>query len=230
MSGPRPLALVVDDEAPLAALVRSYLEREGFEVETAGEGETGVRLARERRPDVIVLDLMLPGIDGLEVLTQLRRETQAYVILLTAKADETDKVVGLAVGADDYLTKPFSPRELVARVKAGLRRVRPGRSLPESTVLTFPRLRIDTGSRKVWVDDTLTELTTIEFDLLRALAEHPGRVLSREQLLERVWGYDYYGEARVVDVHIGHIRRKLGDEGFIATVRGAGYRFEGEAE
>lgn len=227
---PEPRILVVDDEPQLLSLVTAYLKPEGYLVQTAADGPGGLKAARSFKPDLIVLDLMLPGIDGLEVLTQLRRETQAYVILLTAKADETDKVVGLAVGADDYLTKPFSPRELVARVKAGLRRVRPGRSLPESTVLTFPRLRIDTGSRKVWVDDTLTELTTIEFDLLRALAEHPGRVLSREQLLERVWGYDYYGEARVVDVHIGHIRRKLGDEGFIATVRGAGYRFEGEAE
>lgn len=227
---PEPRILVVDDEPQLLSLVTAYLKPEGYLVQTAADGPGGLKAARSFKPDLIVLDLMLPGIDGLEVLTQLRRETQAYVILLTAKADETDKVVGLAVGADDYLTKPFSPRELVARVKAGLRRVRPGRGLPESTVLTFPRLRIDTGSRKVWVDDTLTELTTIEFDLLRALAEHPGRVLSREQLLERVWGYDYYGEARVVDVHIGHIRRKLGDEGFIATVRGAGYRFEGEAE
>jgi two-component system alkaline phosphatase synthesis response regulator PhoP len=164
--------------------------------------------------------------DGVDVLSQLRRESPVYVILLTAKAEETDKIVGLSVGADDYLTKPFSPRELVARIKAALRRLRAGQALPDQAVLAFPHVRIDTGSRKVFVDDRQVELTSIEFELLRALAEHAGRVLSREQLLEKVWGYDYYGEIRVVDVHIGHIRRKLGEDRFIATVRGAGYRFE----
>ncbi|HSR47032.1 MAG TPA: response regulator transcription factor [Anaerolineales bacterium] len=220
--------LVVDDEPQLVSLVTAYLRPEGYLVQTAGDGPGGLKAARSFKPDLIILDILLPGFDGLELLTQLRRESDAYVILLTAKADETDKIVGLSVGADDYLAKPFSPRELTARVKAGLRRMRPGKSLLEESVLAFPRLRVETGSRKVWVDDAPIELTTTEFDLLRALAEHPGRVLSRQQLLERVWGYDYYGEDRVVDVHIGHIRRKLGDDRFIATVRGAGYRFEGD--
>jgi two-component system alkaline phosphatase synthesis response regulator PhoP len=173
---------------------------------------------------------MLPGMDGIEVLTQLRRESDVYVIMLTAKAEETDKIVGLSVGADDYLTKPFSPRELAARVKAALRRLQSGSGLPEESSMAFEHVRIDTGSRKVWVNDEQIDLTTIEFDLLKTLAEHHGRVLSREQLLEKVWGYDYYGEIRVVDVHVGHIRQKLGDDHFIATVRGVGYRFEDRGE
>jgi two-component system alkaline phosphatase synthesis response regulator PhoP len=172
---------------------------------------------------------MLPGMDGIELLTRLRRESDVYVIMLTAKSEEADKVIGLSVGADDYLTKPFSPRELVARVKAALRRLHLGASAAETTMLAFRHIRIDTGSRQVWVKDEPVELTAIEFDLLKTLAEHQGLVLSREQLLEQVWGYDFYGEERVVDVHIGHIRQKLGDERFIATVRGVGYRFEDEA-
>lgn len=220
--------LLVDDEQGILDLIAAYLRPEGFQVHTALDGPSALKAVRAFKPDLIVLDIMLPGMDGVQVLSQLRRESNTYVILLTAKAEETDKIVGLSVGADDYLTKPFSPRELVARIKAALRRMRSAPGLPTDTVLAFPRLRIDTGSRKAWVDDKPIELTAIEFDLLRALAEYPGRVLSREQLLERVWGYDFYGEIRVVDVHIGHIRRKLGDERFIATVRGAGYRFEGE--
>ncbi len=171
---------------------------------------------------------MLPGMDGLEVLSQLRRDMNAYVIMLTAKAEETDKIVGLSVGADDYLTKPFSPRELVARIKAALRRLRQGADLAEDQIMAFSRLRIDTGSRRVWVDEREVQLTAMEFDLLKTLAQHPGRVLSREQLLQQVWGHDYYGEIRVVDVHIGHIRSKLGEGEFIATVRGVGYRLEDE--
>jgi two-component system alkaline phosphatase synthesis response regulator PhoP len=171
---------------------------------------------------------MLPGMDGIELLTRLRRESDAYVIMLTAKSEETDKIVGLSVGADDYLTKPFSPRELVARVKAALRRMRVG-GTGEVGALTFRHVRIETGRRQAWVDDQPVELTAIEFDLLKTLAEHRGLVLSREQLLEKVWGYDFYGEERVVDVHIGHIRQKLGDERFVVTVRGVGYRFEDEA-
>jgi two-component system alkaline phosphatase synthesis response regulator PhoP len=149
--------------------------------------------------------------------------------MLTAKSEETDKIVGLSVGADDYLTKPFSPRELVARVKAALRRLQVGSSTVEATMMTFRHVRIDVGRRLVWVDDEPVELTAIEFDLLKTLAEHRGLVLSRDQLLEKVWGYDFYGEERVVDVHVGHIRQKLGDERFIATVRGVGYRFVDEA-
>lgn len=218
--------LVVDDERSILDLVTAYLKPEGYQVHTAADGPTALKAARSFKPDLIVLDVMLPGMDGLEVLSQLRREGNAYVILLTAKAEETDKVVGLSVGADDYLTKPFSPRELTARIKAALRRLRMGHDFPGATILPFAHIRIDTGSRRAWVDERPVELTTIEFDLLRALAEAPGRVFSREQLLEKVWGYEYYGEARVVDVHIGHIRRKLGEDRFIATVRGAGYRFE----
>jgi two-component system alkaline phosphatase synthesis response regulator PhoP len=151
-----------------------------------------------------------------------------YVILLTAKTEEVDKIVGLSVGADDYVTKPFSPRELTARIKAGLRRLQGASSATRSDTLAFKRIRIDTASRKVWLDEQEIELTAIEFDLLRTLAEHRGRVLSREKLLELVWGYDYYGEMRVVDVHIGHIRQKLGNESLITTVRGVGYRFDDE--
>ena len=223
---PEAKILLVDDERSILDLVTAYLKPEGYQVFTAVDGPSALKAARAFKPDLIVLDVMLPGMDGVEVLSQLRRESAVYVILLTAKAEETDKIVGLSVGADDYLTKPFSPRELVARIKAALRRLRSGQALPDQAVLAFPHVRIDTGSRKVSVDDRQVELTSIEFELLRALAEHAGRVLSREQLLERVWGYDYYGEIRVVDVHIGHIRRKLGDDRFITTVRGAGYRFE----
>jgi len=179
---------------------------------------------------------MLPGVDGLEVLTQMRRESEVYVILLTARTEETDKIVGLSVGADDYVTKPFSPRELVARIRAALRRLQTSGGEYEGNVLAFRHLRIDKARRQVWVysreqqpaESRLVELTAIEFDLLAILAENRGRVLSREQLLEKVWGYDYYGDMRVVDVHVGHVRQKLGNEGFIATVRGVGYRFEDE--
>lgn len=218
--------LLVDDEPSIVNLASAYLRKEGYELYTAADGSSALKAARVFKPDLIVLDIMLPGIDGLEVLSQLRRESDVYVILLTAKSEEADKVVGLSVGADDYLTKPFSPRELVARVKSALRRLR-GSSRAEGSVLAFRHVRIDTGSRQVWVADQLVELTTIEFDLLRTLAENRGLVLSREQLLEKVWGYDYYGEARVVDVHIGHVRQKLGED-FITTVRGVGYRFDDE--
>jgi two-component system alkaline phosphatase synthesis response regulator PhoP len=221
--------LVVDDEQSIIDLVTAYLRKEGYEVHTAMDGPTGLKAARAFRPDLIVLDIMLPGMDGIELLGQLRRESDVYVIMLTAKSEETDKIVGLSVGADDYLTKPFSPRELVARVKAALRRLQVGSSTVEATTMTFRHVRIDVGRRLVWVDDEPVELTAIEFDLLRTLAEHRGLVLSRDQLLEKVWGYDFYGEERVVDVHVGHIRQKLGDERFIATVRGVGYRFADEA-
>ncbi len=218
--------LVVDDEKSILDLVEAYLRPEGYQVYRALDGPSALKAARAYKPDIIVLDIMLPGMDGLEVLAQLRRESDVYVIMLTARSEETDKIVGLSVGADDYVTKPFSPRELAARIKAALRRLRAEAGVSGDRVLAFEHIRIDTGSRRVWVDDREVELTATEFELLKALAEMPGRVLSREQLLQRVWGYDYYGEIRVVDVHIGHIRRKLGDERFIATVRGVGYRFE----
>ncbi len=218
--------LVVDDEPGILKLVTSYLEKEGYQVYTAADGPGALKAARAFKPDLIVLDIMLPGMDGIEVLTHLRRESDVYVIMLTAKTEETDKIVGLSVGADDYVTKPFSPRELVARVKAALRRLHTG-AAKTGEVLSFQHVRIDSGSRQVWVDEQPVELTTTEFDLLLALAEQPGMVFSRERLLEKVWGHDYYGEIRVVDVHIGHIRRKIGEH-FIATVRGVGYRFADE--
>jgi two-component system alkaline phosphatase synthesis response regulator PhoP len=220
--------LVIDDEQSILDLVTAYLRQEGYEVQTATDGPSGLKAAQVFKPDLIVLDVMLPGMDGLELLTRLRRQSDVYVILLTARSEETDKIVGLSVGADDYLTKPFSPRELVARIKAALRRLRDGVGPAEGATLAFDHVRIDTGSRKVWVDDEPVELTPIEFELLQTLAEHRGRVLSRGQLLQRVWGYDFYGEERVVDVHIGHIRQKLGGGTYIATVRGIGYRFEDE--
>lgn len=221
--------LVIDDEPSIVNLVTAYLKPEGYEVFTASDGNAGLKAARAYKPDLIVLDLMLPGKDGFEVLSQLRRESNVYVILLTAKTEETDKIVGLSVGADDYVTKPFSPRELVARIKAALRRLQPGTGTEsENLVLAFRHIRIDTGARQVSVDERPVELTAVEFDLLKTLAENRGRVLTREQLLENVWGGAYYGEMRVVDVHLGHIRQKLGSDEFIATVRGVGYRFEDE--
>jgi two-component system, OmpR family, alkaline phosphatase synthesis response regulator PhoP len=217
--------LVIDDEPGILKIIGAYLKPEGYEVLTASDGESGLKAARAFKPDLVLLDVMLPGLDGIELLTRLRRESDVYVILLTARTEETDKVVGLTVGADDYVTKPFSPRELVARIKAALRRIK-GMSSLAGEILSFQRVRIDTGARTVSVDDHPIELTAIEFDLLRAVAENHGRVLTREQLLEKIWGGNYYGEIRVVDVHLGHVRQKLGVEGLIATVRGVGYRFE----
>jgi len=228
--------LLIDDELSIRKLVSAYLKPEGYQVYTAADGMEGLKAFRTYHPDLVVLDLMLPGLDGLEVLAQMRRESEVYVILLTARTEETDKIVGLSVGADDYVTKPFSPRELVARIRAALRRMQTSGGDIEGNVLAFRHLRIDKARRQVWVysrehrsaESRLVELTAIEFDLLATLAENRGRVLSREQLLEKVWGYDYYGDMRVVDVHVGHVRQKLGYEGFIATVRGVGYRFVDE--
>jgi two-component system alkaline phosphatase synthesis response regulator PhoP len=221
--------LVVDDEPSITNLVSAYLKPEGYEVFVASDGNAGLKAARAFKPDLVILDVMLPGMDGVELLSRLRRESDVYVIMLTAKTEETDKIVGLSVGADDYVTKPFSPRELVARVKAALRRIETGAGLGgERSVLSFQHIRMDVDARKVSVDDNPIELTAVEFDLLRALAENRGRVLSREQLLEKVWGGDYFVEMRVVDVHLGHVRQKLGRDDLIATVRGVGYRFEDE--
>ena len=226
MSGPRPLALVVDDEAPLASLVRSYLEREGFEVETAGDGETGVRLAHERRPDVIVLDLLLPGIDGIEACRQIRAFSDAYILVLTAKAEEVDKIVGLSTGADDYVTKPFSPGELVARVRALMRRPREG-ATPSLVIRRFGDLEVDPLALEVRRGGEPVELTRLEFALLDVLSEQPRVAFSRGQLVERVWG-PWFGDDHVVDVHVANLRRKLGDDArrgrYIRTVRGVGYR------
>jgi DNA-binding response OmpR family regulator len=198
-------------------------------------GSTCARPTTERRgfalvqrfgPDIVILDVMLPGIDGVEVLRRLRTTSGAYVIMLTARAEETDKLVGLAVGADDYVTKPFSPRELLARAKAMMRRSRAEHN--EADTLRADRIRIDRGRREVTRDGEMVELTTLEFDLLEMLAASPGRVFSRRQLLERIWGYEFFGDERVVDVHIGHLRRTLGDDAssprIIGTVRGVGYK------
>lgn len=221
--------LVVDDELTLLNTVRAYLEQEGFSVQIASDGRPALQLFRNFQPDVVVLDIMLPEIDGLEVLHQLRQSSDVYVIMLTAKADEADKVIGLGLGADDYVTKPFSPRELVARIKASLRRLGGGSTKKE---LVSAHLRLDEEARLAWKNDHPLDLTPIEFDLLHTLMNHHGRALSREQLIEKVWGYDYYGDDRVVDVHIGRLRKKVEDDAtnptLIVTAWGAGYRFEDE--
>lgn len=219
--------LLIDDEPSVHNVVTAYLKAEGYEFLSAMDGPGGLNAARTFKPDVIILDVMLPGIDGIELLANLRRESNVYVIMLTARSEETDKIVGLSVGADDYLTKPFSPRELIARIKAALRRIQSANNPLDTTIsLIFSHIRIDPSARRVWVGEQLIDLTAVEFDLLDALAQNHGMVLSREQLLEKAWGYDYYGDTRVVDVHIGHIRQKLGSDHFIETIRGIGYRFE----
>jgi DNA-binding response OmpR family regulator len=228
-----PRVLVVDDEAPLARVVASYLEREGFEVALAFDGPTAVATARDVRPELVVLDLMLPGFDGLEVCRQIRTFSDCYVIMLTARDEELDKVIGLTVGADDYLVKPFSPRELVARVRAMLRRPRslgptePETPAVEPTVIHAGDVAMDLTARLVWVEGSEVDLTRTEFDLLYALVAEPRRAFSRRELITRVWDSDWYGDEHIVDVHVGHLRRKLGDDAGnprrIRTVRGVGY-------
>jgi two-component system alkaline phosphatase synthesis response regulator PhoP len=218
--------LIIDDEPSIHTVLSAYLNAEGYDFRSANDGRAGLALALSYQPDIIVLDVMLPEMDGLEVLANLRRGSSVYVIMLTARSEETDKIVGLSVGADDYLTKPFSPRELIARIKAALRRLQNTTSADQGNILNFKNVRIDTGARRVWVSEKNIDLTSIEFDLLLTLAQHQGMVLTREQLLEKVWGYNYFGDSRVVDVHIGHIRQKLGLDSVIETVRGVGYRFE----
>src|SRR6266851_5701211 len=219
--------LVVDDESALVELVRSYLEREQYEVLTAADGRTALDLARTAQPDLVVLDVMLPILDGIEVCRQLRQFSDAYVIMLTARTEEIDKILGLTVGADDYLTKPFSPRELVARIKALLRRPRQVATALH-TNLEPPD---DTPAPQRWEDLTIDEAQH-EVTLL-ALARHPGRVFTHPQLLERVWGDAYYDE-HVVDVHIGNLRKKLEADPahprYLETVRGVGYRFRRRQE
>jgi DNA-binding response OmpR family regulator len=216
--------LVVDDEPPIVELVRGYLEREGYEVLSAPDGPRALELARAASPDVLVLDVLLPGLDGIEVCRQLRAFSDAYVLMLTARGEEIDRVVGLSVGADDYLGKPFSPRELVARVKALLRR-------PRTTVATSAPptgLMLDEARHEVRVDGTLVELTATEFGILAALVRDPGVVLGRPALLDRIWGPEFIGDDHLVDVHVANLRRKLGDDPdnprFVETVRGVGYR------
>lgn len=224
------LILVVDDEPNIIELARLYLEKEGFRVAEAGGGEEALRLFREASPALVVLDIMIPEPDGWEVCRRIRASSGVPIIMLTAREDEVDRVVGLELGADDYLTKPFSPRELVARVKAVLRRTRPVSEARE--VLYAGDLVIDAARRRVARGEAEIELTPREFDLLYTLALNRGIVMSRERLLERVWGYDYYGDTRTVDVHIRHMREKLGEDSskprYLETVWGIGYKFREE--
>ena len=218
-----PRVLVVDDEQPIRELVRGYLEREGHDVLEAADGPAAMAAFDTAAPDLVVLDVMLPGVDGLEVCRRLRAASDVYVLMLTARGEEIDRIVGLEVGADDYLVKPFSPRELVARIKALLRRPRGGRpsDLPAG-------LEVDLGRRRVAVDGQPVPLTYLEFELLAALAREPGQVVPRQRLLERVWGAGYDGDDHLLDVHLAKLRRKLADDAatprYVETVRGAGLR------
>jgi DNA-binding response OmpR family regulator len=216
----RPRILLVDDEAPILDLVRGYLEREGFAVSSVEDGIAAVEHARTERPDVLVLDVMLPGLDGFEVLRQIRTFSNAYVLMLTARSDEVDRIVGLSVGADDYLVKPFSPRELVARVKALLRRPRTGSAASTADIV------VDPARRTASVRGALVALTATEFDILALLAAEPGVVVGRGDMLANVWGPDFVGDDHLVDVHVANLRRKVGD-GLIETVRGVGYKVAG---
>ena len=228
---PRPpsglRALVVEDEVKLAGLIGSYLERDGFEATLVHDGLRAVTAAREVDPDVVVLDLGLPDLDGVEVCRRIRTFSDCYVVMLTARADEVDTLIGLSVGADDYMTKPFSPRELTARIGAMLRRPRRSPVASDET-LSFGALTIDLQGRDVWLDGEPVQLTRTEFDLLAALAERPRMAFARRQLIDRVWGETWVGDEHLVDVHVGHLRRKLGDDvahaRYVRTVRGVGYR------
>ena len=222
--------LVVDDEEAIAEAVRARLESEGYRVVVAFDGPQAIEMHRQHAPDLVVLDLMLPGMDGLEVCKAIQRDGWTPVLMLTAKTEEADKVAGFAVGADDYLTKPFSLRELAARVKAILRRMERMRTPQPDGPLDRNGLEIDPSRRRVTVDGEEIGLTPLEFEILFTLARDPGVVLSREQLMDRVWGYQDYAGGRVVDSHVARIRRKLHEDGneprFIRTVHGVGYAFQ----
>jgi DNA-binding response OmpR family regulator len=225
--------LIVDDEQRIIDLARMYLEQEGYTVASANDGSVAYQMIRSDEPGLIVLDLMLPGMDGLEICRRVRAESDVPIIMLTARSDDIDKIVGLELGADDYLTKPFNPRELVARVKAILRRQsaadRRSANTPDAGTLTLSNLVIDPERRSVRIDGRAIDLRMKEFDLLFTLAKDPGLVFSREKLLEVVWGYDFAGETRTVDVHIAHLRHKLeGMAPTIETVWGVGYKLEVE--
>jgi DNA-binding response OmpR family regulator len=226
--------LVVDDEEAIAEAVRARLQSEGFHVVVAGDGPEAIELCAEAHPDLVVLDLMLPGMDGLEVCRQIQRERWVPVLMLTARTEEADKVAGFAVGADDYLTKPFSLRELVVRVRAILRRMERIGSLPTDEPIDRAGLAIDQARRNVSVDGAEIQLTPLEFEILLTLARTPGVVFTREQLMDKVWGYRDFAGGRVVDSHVARIRRKLGEDGaeprFIRTVHGVGYAFREPAE
>jgi DNA-binding response OmpR family regulator len=218
-----PKILVVDDEANIIELAKLYLEREGYQVEGVSTGGEAIEKQRATEPDLIILDLMLPDVDGFEVCRQIRAKSEVPILMLTAKKEDVDKIVGLEIGADDYFTKPFNPRELVARVKAILRRYQAGQKMGET--IEIGNLRIDLARHEVTVSGEPVTLRTKEFALLSTLAQNPGIVFSREKLLDSVWGYDYYGETRTVDVHINHLRDKLAGSGAnIETLRGTGYK------
>jgi len=221
--------LVVDDEQSITDLLAYNLRRNGYQPIVAHDGHQALRLAQVEQPDLVILDLMLPGLDGLDVCRALQRESTVPIIMLTARDEEVDRVVGLELGADDYVTKPFSVRELMARVKAVLRRITPG-EITAAAVHRIGLLEMDTLSREARLEGALLPLTRLEFDLLETLARHAGQVLSREQLLDQVWGYDYYGDARAVDSAVKRLRAKLresgGDPDVVSTVRGVGYRLE----
>jgi len=225
--------LIIDDEPKIRELLRHYLIADGFEVAEAASGEEGLDRMQSLHPDVVVLDVRLPGKDGFEVLAELRRTSSAYVVMLTARAEEIDRLLGLSLGADDYVVKPFSPREVSARVKALLRRSRSPETAADD-LLEVGRLRIDQARRLVTLSGSGIELTVLEFDLLATLASAPGRVFTRRQLLERVWGWDFFGDERVVDVHIRNLRQALGDDAqnpsVLATVRGVGYKLVEDPE
>ncbi|MGM0385235.1 MAG: response regulator [Actinomycetota bacterium] len=222
---PLPRVLIVDDEAPLARVIASYFERDGFPVATIGDGAAAVDRVRTWDPGVLVLDLGLPGMDGMDVCRKVRAFSDCYIIMLTARADEVHKLVGLSAGADDYMTKPFSPRELLARVRAMLRRPR---HTPIPEVVSIGALTMDANAREVQVDGRPVDLTRTEFDVLAALAARPRSALSRRTLIDEVWGEGWVGDEHLVDVHVAHLRRKLGDDPssprFVQTVRGVGYR------
>lgn len=218
-----PTVLVVDDEPNIIELVRLYLERDGYRVEGAASGQDALAKQTALAPDLVVLDLMLPDIDGFEVCRQVRAKSSVPILMLTARKEDVDKIVGLELGADDYLTKPFNPRELVARVKAILRRYQTGAKPAE--VIDVGKLHIDVSRHEVTVAGQPAKLRAKEFDLLVALAQSLGMVLSREKLMEVVWGYDYYGETRTIDVHVNHLRGRLVGSGVdIETLRGTGYK------
>src|SRR5581483_188903 len=224
MSAKAQTVLVVEDEASIASFVAAYLKNAGYAVRTTASGNEALRLVDSEKPALIVLDLMLPDIDGVEVCKRVRQRGDVPVLMLTARDEDVDKIIGLEVGADDYMTKPFNPRELVARVKAILRRSSAGDSKRESAVLKHGELTIDAGRREVRVGEQEIQLAPKEFDLLWELLDHRGLVLTRDQLLERVWGYTFAGDTRTVDVHVRQLRRKLGDASPIVTVWGVGYK------
>ncbi len=216
--------LVVEDESSIASFVAMYLKNAGFVVNVAGTGQDALTRAAADPPALIILDLMLPDLDGIDVCRRIRQRSDVPILMLTARDEDIDKIIGLEVGADDYLTKPFNPRELVARVKSILRRAAPARREFESAVIEHGDLRIDSGRREVSVGDDEVQLAPKEFDLLWELLDHRGIVLTRDQLLERVWGYTFAGDTRTVDVHVRQLRRKLGDASPIVTVWGVGYK------